>query len=290
MKYQKVRKAVIPAAGLGTRFLPITKAQPKEMLPVVDKPVIQYVVEEAVLSGIEDILIITGKGKRAIEDHFDINCELQSKFRQDSYKTQKAEEDSLSNLADIHYIRQSKQRGLGDVILYAKRHCDGEPFAVLLGDTITVSRTKTCTSQMIEAFSKYNKTIIAVEPVAKEKIKDYGIIDGEAIGKGVFRIKRIIEKPDPSDAPSNLASIGRYILTPEIFDLLSEIEPGYGGEIQLTDALCQVNGAIALITECKRYDIGDKLGWMKSNLELALARDEFAQDLKAFIEELMENP
>ena len=235
-------------------------------------------------------LIITGKGKRAIEDHFDINCELQSKFRQDSYKTQKAEEDSLSNLADIHYIRQSKQRGLGDVILYAKRHCDGEPFAVLLGDTITVSRTKTCTSQMIEAFSKYNKTIIAVEPVAKEKIKDYGIIDGEAIGKGVFRIKRIIEKPDPSDAPSNLASIGRYILTPEIFDLLNEIEPGYGGEIQLTDALCQLNGAIGLITECKRYDIGNKLGWMKSNLELALARDEFAQDLKAFIEELIGNP
>ncbi len=290
MKYQKVRKAVIPAAGLGTRFLPMTKAQPKEMLPVVDKPVIQYVVEEAVLSGIEDILIITGKGKRAIEDHFDINCELQSKFRQDSYKTLKAEEDSLSNLADIHYIRQRKQKGLGDAIRYAKRHCDGEPFAVLLGDTITVSKTKTCTSQMIEAFSKYNKTIIAVEPVAKEKIKDYGIIDGEAIGKGVFRIKRIIEKPAPSDAPSNLASIGRYILTPEIFDLLDEIEPGYGGEIQLTDALCQLNGAIGLITECKRYDIGNKLGWMKSNLELALARDEFAQDLKAFIEELIGNP
>ena len=183
MKFQRVRKAVIPAAGLGIRFLPMTKAQPKEMLPVVDKPVIQYVVEEAVLSGIEDILIITGKGKRAIEDHFDVSCELERKLRQKNDKMRVAEEESLSSMADIHYIRQKNQKGLGDAILHARRHCDNEPFAVLLGDTITVSRTKTCTSQMMDAFSKYNKTIIAVEQVAKEKIQDYGIIDGESISK-----------------------------------------------------------------------------------------------------------
>lgn len=287
MRSQTVRKAVIPAAGLGIRFLPMTKAQPKEMLPVVDKPVIQYVVEEAVLSGIEDILIITGKGKRAIEDHFDISCELERKLRQKNDKMRVAEEESLSSMADIHYIRQKRQSGLGDAILHARRHCDNEPFAVLLGDTITVSRTKTCTMQMIEAFYKYNKMIIAVEPVAKEKVKDYGIIDGEAIDKGVFDIKGLVEKPDPAQAPSNLGAIGRYILTPEIFDLLDDLKPGHGGEIQLTDALRQVNGAVGLVTDCKRYDIGDKIGWMKSNLELALARDEFAEELRAFMKTLI---
>ncbi len=288
MRSQTVRKAVIPAAGLGIRFLPMTKAQPKEMLPVVDKPVIQYVVEEAVLSGIEDILIITGKGKRAIEDHFDISCELERKLRQKNDKMRVAEEESLSSMADIHYIRQKRQSGLGDAILHARRHCDNEPFAVLLGDTITVSRTKTCTMQMIEAFYKYNKMIIAVEPVAKEKVKDYGIIDGEAIDKGVFDIKGLVEKPDPAQAPSNLGAIGRYILTPEIFDLLDDLKPGHGGEIQLTDALRQVNGAVGLVTDCKRYDIGDKIGWMKSNLELALARDEFAEELRAFMKTLIQ--
>lgn len=290
MKFQRVRKAVIPAAGLGIRFLPMTKAQPKEMLPVVDKPVIQYVVEEAVLSGIEDILIITGKGKRAIEDHFDVSCELERKLRQKNDKMRVAEEESLSSMADIHYIRQKNQNGLGDAILHARRHCDNEPFAVLLGDTITVSRTKTCTSQMMDAFSKYNKTIIAVEQVAKEKIQDYGIIDGESISKGVLKIKDIVEKPTPAKAPSNLGAIGRYILTPDVFDLLDDIEPGHEGEIQLTDALRQMKGSIGLITDCRRYDIGDKLGWMKSNLELALARDEFANDLRAFIETLVRKP
>jgi UTP--glucose-1-phosphate uridylyltransferase len=290
VKFQMVRKAVIPAAGLGIRFLPMTKAQPKEMLPVVDKPVIQYVVEEAVLSGIEDILIITGKGKRAIEDHFDVSCELERKLRQKNDKMRVAEEESLSSMADIHYIRQKNQKGLGDAILHARRHCDNEPFAVLLGDTITVSRTKTCTSQMMDAFSKYKKTIIAVEQVAKEKIQDYGIIDGEYISKGVLKIKDIVEKPSPAKAPSNLGAIGRYILTPDVFDHLDDIEPGHEGEIQLTDALRQMKGSIGLITDCRRYDIGDKLGWMKSNLELALARDEFANDLRAFIETLVRKP
>jgi UTP--glucose-1-phosphate uridylyltransferase len=289
MKFQTVRKAVIPAAGLGIRFLPMTKAQPKEMLPVVDKPVIQYVVEEAVLSGIEDILIITGKGKRAIEDHFDISCELDRELRQKNDKERMAEQENLSSMADIHYIRQKRPTGLGDAILHARKHCDDEPFAVLLGDTITISRTKTCTSQIMDAFFKYKKNIIAVEPVVKEKIQDYGIIDGELISDGAFNIRGIVEKPSLEEAPSNLGAIGRYILTPDIFDLLDDIKPGFGGEIQLTDALRRMKGAIGLVTDCRRYDIGDKLGWMKSNLELALARDEFANDLGAFIEKLARN-
>ena len=289
MKFQTVRKAVIPAAGLGIRFLPMTKAQPKEMLPVVDKPVIQYVVEEAVLSGIEDILIITGKGKRAIEDHFDISCELDRELRQKNDKKRMAEQENLSSMADIHYIRQKRPKGLGDAILHARKHCDDEPFAVLLGDTITISRTKTCTSQIMDAFFKYKKNIIAVEPVVKEKIQDYGIIDGELISDGAFNIRGIVEKPSLEEAPSNLGAIGRYILTPDIFDLLDDIKPGFGGEIQLTDALRRMKGAIGLVTDCRRYDIGDKLGWMKSNLELALARDEFANDLGAFIEKLARN-
>jgi len=287
VKLQSIRKAVIPAAGLGIRFLPITKAQPKEMLPVVDKPVIQYVVEEAILSGIEDILIITGKGKRAIEDHFDISCELDRRLRQKNDKLLMEQEESLSNMADIHYIRQKKQRGLGDAILHARKHCDGEPFAVLLGDTITVSRGKTCTSQMMDAFDKYGRAVVAVEPVSKEKIQDYGIIDGEFIVEGVYEIKDILEKPSPEDAPSNLGAIGRYILTPDIFDLLEKTPPGYGGEVQLTDALRRMKGCIGLVTDCRRYDIGDKLGWMKSSLEIALTRDEFASDLKAFMEMLL---
>jgi UTP--glucose-1-phosphate uridylyltransferase len=287
VKLHSVRKAVIPAAGLGLRFLPMTKAQPKEMLPVVDRPVIQYVVEEAILSGIEDILIITGKGKRTIEDHFDISCELDRRLRQKNDRMLMAQEESLSNMADIHYIRQKKQKGLGDAILYARKHCDDEPFAVLLGDTITVSKAKTCTSQMMDAFDKYGRTIVAVEPVPKEKIQDYGIIKGEFMDEGVYEMSDILEKPSPEDAPSNLGAIGRYILTPDIFDLLEKTQPGYGGEIQLTDALRQMKGSIGLVTDCRRYDIGDKMGWMKSSLEMALARDEFAADLRAFLEMLL---
>ncbi len=289
MARSKVRRAVIPAAGLGTRFLPLTKAQPKEMLPVVDKPVIQYVVEEATLSGIDDILIITGRGKRALEDHFDASFELEYRLKQNGNKRLFEETESLSKMVDMHYIRQKEQRGLGDAILHAEKHCDGEPFAVLLGDTITIplEGEKTCTSQMIDAFEEHHSSIIAVEPVAKEKIKDYGIIDGVALGNGAYLIKDIVEKPKPEDAPSNLGAIGRYILTPEIFDLLRDTKPGHGGEVQLTDALRRLDRPIGLATKCRRYDIGDKLGWMKSSIELALEREEFSGDLKAFLKTLL---
>jgi UTP--glucose-1-phosphate uridylyltransferase len=284
-----IRKAVIPAAGMGTRFLPITRAQPKEMLPVVDKPVIQYVVEEAISSGINDILIITGRGKRAIEDHFDLSCELERKLKQKKDPMLFDQNKQISNMADIHYIRQKEQKGLGDAILHAARHCDEEPFAVLLGDTITVpcNGAKTCTSQMIDAFNKYHRTIVAVEHVPPNKIKDYGIVDGVPLENGVYEIKDIVEKPFPKKAPSDLGAIGRYILTPDIFDILQDVEPGHGGEIQLTDALRRLNGSIGLVTRCKRYDIGDKLGWMKSSIEMTLAREEFADELRAFMKALL---
>ncbi len=284
-----IRKAVIPAAGMGTRFLPITRAQPKEMLPVVDKPVIQYVVEEAISSGIEDILIITGRGKRAIEDHFDLSCELERKLKKKSDSTLFDLERQISNMADIHYIRQKEQKGLGDAILHAERHCDDEPFVVLLGDTITVpcNGAKTCTSQMIDVFHKYQKTIVAVEQVPENKVKDYGIIDGTLLEDGVYKIRDIVEKPSPKEAPSNLGAIGRYILTPDIFDILRNVKPGHGGEIQLTDALRCLNGSIGLVACCKRYDIGDKLGWMKSSIEMTLAREEFADEIKAFMRTLL---
>ena len=289
LKKSVVRKAVIPAAGMGTRFLPITRAQPKEMLPVVDKPVIQYVVEEAVSSGIEDILIITGKGKRSIEDHFDQSCELERKLKLGGDPKLFDQDKLISNMADIHYIRQKEQKGLGDAILHAERHCDDEPFAVLLGDTITVPccGAETCTRQMIDAFDKYQKAIVAVERIPQNKVRDYGIIDGLPLEDGVYEIKNIIEKPSPKDAPSDLGAIGRYILTSEIFDILRETELGHGGEIQLTDALRRLNGSIGLVTCCRRYDIGDKLGWMKSSIEMALAREEFADDLRAFMKALL---
>ena len=284
-----VKKAVIPAAGFGTRFLPITKAQPKEMLPVVDKPVIQYVVEEAVLSGIEDILIITGRNKRAIEDHFDSCFELESKFennRENKYYESLA---ALSKLPDIHYIRQKEQRGLGDAVLHAERHCDGEPFAVLLGDTICISPPgeHPCTRQMMDAFTRYQEPIIAVEPVPPVKVQDYGIIDGREIGPGVYAIRDIVEKPTSEAAPSNLGAIGRYILTPEIFSHLRDVKPGFGNEIQLTDALRRFHEPLGLVTNCRRYDIGDKLGWMKSSIELTLGREEFATDMREFLNELL---
>jgi len=287
----KVRRAVIPAAGLGTRFLPLTKAQPKEMLPVVDKPVIQYVVEEAVLSGIDDILIITGRSKRAIEDHFDACFELEYRLMQKGNKRLYEEAENLTRMVDIHYIRQKEQRGLGDAILHAERHCNNEPFAVLLGDTITIPHEgeKTCTSQMMDAFDKYQRSIIVVEPVSKEKIKDYGIIDGQEIEDGIYQIRDIVEKPEPGDAPSNLGAIGRYILTPEIFNLLKETKPGKGGEVQLTDALRMLDQPIGLVTKCRRYDIGDKLSWMKSSIELTLERGEFSGELKAFLKTLLAN-
>ena len=284
-----VRKAVIPAAGLGTRFLPITKAQPKEMLPVVDKPVIQYVVEEAIQSGIDDILIVTGRNKRAIEDHFDRSFELEAKLGSNADTTLSDSLKSLADFPDIHFIRQREQKGLGDAVLLAQRHCDNEPFAVLLGDTICIPPRdkKPCTRQMLDYFERYNRPVIAVEPVPRNKIRDYGIIDGRRIDRGLYEIKDIVEKPAPENAPSDLGAIGRYVLTPEIFPLLRGLPPGHGGEIQLTDALRQLDRPLGLVTDCRRYDIGDKLGWMKSSIELTLEREEFARELVPFLAGLM---
>lgn len=290
MNQEEIRKVVIPAAGLGTRFLPITKAQPKEMLPVVDKPVIQYVVEEALASGIDDILIVTGRSKRAIEDHFDNSLELERVLLKKGDTDLLQSIDKISNVPDIHYIRQKEQRGLGDAILHAQKHCDGEPFAVLLGDTITIPHAgkEPCTAQMCKVFQKYQKSVIAVEKVPREKIQSYGIIEGTPLEEDLYSIRDIIEKPQPEQAPSDLGAIGRYVLTPDIFDLLKEVRPGYGDEIQLTDALRLLNEPIGMITACRRYDIGDKIGWMRSSIELALERKEFNQSLKEFLKTLIE--
>ena len=284
MKNNTVTKVVIPAAGLGTRFLPMTKAQPKEMLPVVDKPVIQYVVEEAVSSGIDDILIITGRGKRAIEDHFDRSLELEVKLKESGNLALHSATDDISNLAEIHYIRQKEQKGLGHAILCAEKHCNDEPFAVLLGDTITIPYPgeQSCTAQMVSIFEEFRRSVIVVEEVRREKIQDYGIIDGTEIRKGVYDIRRIVEKPKPANAPSNLGAIGRYVLTPDIFDILKRTPAGHGGEIQLTDALQALSSKIGLVTRCTRYDIGDKLGWMKAHIELTLGREEFRSEILEF--------
>ena len=272
---EKVRKAVIPAAGWGTRFFPITKAMPKEMIPVVDKPVIQYVVEEAVASGCDDILIITGKNKRAIEDHFDVSHELDEHLRRSGDLDILAESEKLANLADIHFIRQKEQKGLGDAVLCAKKHVGNEPFSVLLGDTICVpdEGEKPCTAQLIDVFARYDQQVIGVEVVPEDKIKDYGIIDGVLLEDRVYQIKDIIEKPSLEMAPSNIGAMGRYVLNPEIFGILEQTKPGRKGEIQLTDAIRESDQMLGVVARNIRYDIGDKNGWIKSNLEL-LIKDE----------------
>lgn len=279
-------KAVIPAAGLGTRFLPATKAQPKEMLPVFNKPTIQYVVEEAVSSGIDDILIITGKGKRSIEDHFDRSFELEY-FLQNSGKTNYLNEvESISEMADIYYVRQKKQKGLGDAISCAKKHIDGEPFAVLLGDTIAKSEIP-CTKQLMDVHEKYESTVIAIEEVPDEKVERYGIIKGNKMDDFIYKIEDMVEKPKLEDAPSNLGIIGRYILAPEIFDYINEIPPGVGGEIQLTDALRLFNESYGCIFNGKLYDIGNTVDWLKSSIEIALEHDDVKEELRQYLFKLL---
>ena len=273
-----ITKAVIPAAGLGTRFLPATKAQPKEMLPVVDKPVIQYVVEEAIASGIEDILIITGKGKRAIEDHFD-KSEIE---RENAFLD---EIDAMMNHVNLLYTRQREPRGLGDAVYYAKSFVGNDAFALLLGDTITIPE---CTKELINKYAEYKTSIIAVEEVPKEKISSYGIIKGKEVEGGIHLVEDLVEKPLPEEAPSNLGIIGRYILTPAIFDAIERTPPGKGNEIQLTDALCLVRERIyAYVYRGRRYDIGNKLDWLKSNIELSLADERFNNELENFLQSLM---
>jgi UTP--glucose-1-phosphate uridylyltransferase len=285
----KVRKAVIPAAGLGTRFLPATKAQPKEMLPIIDKPVIQFVVEEAVASGIEDILIVTGRGKRAIEDHFDNSFEL-IEFLKKRGKTDLVKKlEDVSKLADIHFIRQKNPKGLGDAVLCAKTFVGKEPFAVLLGDDIIKSRIP-CTKQLIDIYGKHKSSVIAVEKILKEKIPTKGIIKiRENTGDGLYLLEDLVEKPKLSEAPSDLGIAGRYVLTPEIFECLMGVKPGFGGEIQLTDAIRMLNTSqkvYAYEFNGTRYDIGNLLDFVKTTIDFALKRKDLSEEVKNYIRNL----
>ncbi|KXG76294.1 UTP--glucose-1-phosphate uridylyltransferase GalU [Thermotalea metallivorans] len=287
----KVRKAIIPAAGLGTRFLPATKAQPKEMLPIVDKPTIQYIIEEAIASGIEDILIITGRNKRAIEDHFDRSIELELELEQKNKKELLAQVQSISNMVNIHYVRQKEPKGLGHAINCAKSFISKEPFAVLLGDDIVDASTP-CLKQLMDIYNEYKTTVLGVQTVRKEDVSRYGIVSGKHIEDGVYKVKNLVEKPAVDQAPSNIAILGRYIITPEIFDILENLKPGTGGEIQLTDALKALSKQQAMYAyhfEGKRYDVGDKLGFLQATVEFALKREEIRDAFKEYLMDLVNN-
>ncbi|HOD93815.1 MAG TPA: UTP--glucose-1-phosphate uridylyltransferase GalU [Clostridia bacterium] len=285
---KRIRKAIIPAAGLGTRFLPATKATPKEMLPVVDTPAIQYIVEEAAKSGIEDIVIISGRGKRAIEDHFDKSYELEDVLLKHNKISELEEIKGISNMANIYYVRQKEARGLGHAIHCAKTFIGNEPFAVLLGDDLVYSE-KPCLSQLMDAYEKYQSSIVGVQRVDKDKVNLYGIIDGDEIAPKVMKVKEMVEKPDKEHAPSNVAILGRYILEPEIFDILENQKPGKNGEIQLTDALktlLAIQDIYSFEFEGKRYDLGDKLGFVEATIEYALRREDLKQELKAYLKDI----
>lgn len=279
-------KAVIPAAGFGTRFLPATKAQPKEMLPVFDKPTIQYVIEEAVASGIDDILIVTGKNKRSIKNDFDKSFELEYTLKQAGKTKYLKQVQDITDLADICYIRQKEQKGLGDAIYCAKKHVGDEPFAVMLGDTITKGKTP-CTKQLIDIYNKYEASAISLERVPQEKVERYGIIKGVEIEQDVYQIDELVEKPPVNEAPSNLAIMGRYVLTPDIFDKIKETGVGVGGEIQLTDALAKLDKIYGNTFEGKTYDIGNRLEWLKTSIEFAMDDDESKNDLISYMKEII---
>ncbi len=284
-----IKKAVIPAAGLGTRFLPATKAQPKEMLPIIDTPTIQYVVQEAVDSGIEDILIISGKGKRAIEDHFDRNPELEARLENNEKESLFHEIRHLADMANIHYIRQKEINGLGDAIYYARFHTGDQPFAVLLGDTI-IDSIIPVTQQLIDAYAQYRCSVIAVEKVPRDKVSRYGIIGGKKLTDNIMQIYKFVEKPSVEEAPSNLAIAGRYILTPDIYKVLEQTPKGKNNELQLTDALMQLTkreDIMAAIIEGKRYDIGNKLDYLKTTVEYGLKREEFSADFYDFLKAIL---
>jgi UTP--glucose-1-phosphate uridylyltransferase len=280
-----IKKAVLPAAGLGTRFLPATKAQPKEMLPIVDKPTIQYVIEEAVKSGIEEILIVTGRGKRAIEDHFDKSFELEYYLSQKNMVKELGELQDISSMINIHYVRQKEPKGLGHAILCAKAFVGDEPFAVMLGDDIIESE-EPCLKQLINVHDKFRASVIALLQVPMNAISSYGCIKPKKIEEAIYLIEELVEKPEVEKAPSDLAIIGRYIITPEIFDILENTTPGKGGEIQLTDALSKLNKHQA-IYGCqftgRRYDVGDRLGYLKAIVEMALTREDLKESFGEYI-------
>ena len=281
-----VRKAIIPAAGLGTRFLPATKSQPKEMLPIVDKPTLQYIIEEAIDSGIEEILIVTGRSKKSIEDHFDRSIELELELEQKGRAEMLKMVQEISNMVNIHYIRQKESKGLGHAIYCAKSFIGDEPFAVLLGDDI-VDSEKPCLKQLIEAYNEYKTSILGVQEVDKQDTDKYGILDAKYIENRVYKVKDMIEKPKFEEAPSNIAILGRYIITPDIFDILENQEPGKGGEIQLTDALKTLATHEAIYGysfEGKRYEVGDKLGFLEATVDFVLKRLELRDEFMEFLE------
>ena len=282
---QRVRKAIIPAAGLGTRFLPATKSQPKEMLPIVDKPTLQYIIEEAIESGIEEILIVTGRSKKSIEDHFDRSVELELELEQKGKKEMLKMVQDISNMVNIHYIRQKEPKGLGHAIHCAKSFIGNEPFAVLLGDDIVDAKVP-CLKQLINTYDEYKTTVLGVQEVAKEDTDKYGILDVKHIEDRVYKVKDMVEKPSVEEAPSNIAILGRYIITPEIFNILENQEPGKGGEIQLTDALQTLATKEAIYAynfEGRRYDVGDKLGFLEATVDFALKREELRDEFMEFL-------
>lgn len=285
----KVRKAVIPAAGLGTRFLPATKAMPKEMLPIVDKPTIQYIVEEAIASGIEEILIITGKSKRAIEDHFDRSIELEVELEKKNNQELLELVKSVSEIVNIHYIRQKSPNGLGHAISCAKIFVGDEPFAVLLGDDVVYNDGKPCLRQLIDVYEAQGSSVLGVQEVAESEVNKYGIVDGQEISKGLYTVKDLVEKPAVDEAPSNVAILGRYIINPSIFEILDNTAPGKGGEIQLTDALkvlAKQEDMVAYCFEGKRYDVGNKQGFLEATVETALRRPELKDEFTAYLKKL----
>lgn len=280
-----IKKAIIPAAGFGTRFLPATKAQPKEMLPIVDKPTIQYIVEEAIASGIEEILIITGRNKRAIEDHFDKSIELEYELESSNKGELLELVQDISNMVDIHYIRQKEPKGLGHAISLAKTFVGNEPFAVMLGDDIVDSEVP-CLKQLINCYDEYGTSILGVQPVNEADVFKYGIINGIEIKDRIYKVNDMIEKPKIKEAPSNIAILGRYIITPNVFEVLEQTKPGKGGEIQFTDALKELlkqETVYAYCFEGKRYDIGDKLGFLQANIEYALKREDLKENLIPYL-------
>lgn len=281
----KVRKAVIPAAGLGTRFLPATKAQPKEMLPIVDKPTIQYIIEEAVDSGIEEILIITGRNKEYIENHFDKSIELEMQLERSGKLKELDIVRKISSMADIHYIRQKEPKGLGDAVSCAKSFVGNEPFAVMLGDDVIDSEVP-CLKQLMNCFNEYKTSILGVQKVNENDVMKYGIIKGLYIKENLYKVKVLIEKPTIDEALSNIAILGRYIITPQIFEVLNNVKPGKNGEIQLTDALQQLISIEAMYA-CEfvgnRYDVGDNLGLLQANIEFALKRGDLREKLVKYI-------
>lgn len=288
----KVTKAIIPAAGFGTRFLPFTKAVPKEMLPIVDTPTIQYIVEEAISSGIKDILIITSRNKEAIMNHFDYSFELEAVLERDQKKELLEAVQRVSKLVDVHFIRQKEQKGLGHAVSYARQFAAGEPFAVMLGDDVVYNAGKPCLGQMIEKYDELGASILGVQTVDHSQVSKYGIIDGTKIGDRTYKVNNLVEKPKPENAPTDVAILGRYIITPEIFECIDRTPKGAGGEIQLTDALfllAEKQPIYAYDFEGYRYDVGNKMGFLQATVEYALRRDDLKDDFKAYLKDITNN-